>query len=257
MSFAPTIFEKCVRAVQKGKLIERKASTDKEYHFQDWFESRLKCTAEQFDRQGRNQYPDYTLARFQEGYEIKALAYPGREQDYDCNSHLPCGIYDGREIFYVFGRYPKKTDGNKYPVLDLVICHGSFLNADNKYIHKNKNLPGFGSYGDIRIRDRKMYVAPTPFALLDGVAHHRTLILPANMSVNGDFREVGEIKRREADEIVVAYSFDLRRNNIRSKSMPNPNAGTEHAFKAYRMPGDSDEQVSLRQPRESASPDSP
>jgi|SRR5829696_8936912 len=27
---------------------------------------------------------------------------------------------------------------------------------------------GFGSYGDILVRDRKMYVAPTPFALAEG-----------------------------------------------------------------------------------------
>ena len=65
----------------------------------------------------------------------------------------------------MFGRYPQDPDGKRYPVLDLVLCHGRFLNADNTYVHKNKSFRGFGSYGDILVRDRKMYVAPTPFAL--------------------------------------------------------------------------------------------
>jgi hypothetical protein len=38
-------------------------------------------------------------------------------------------------------------------VLDLVVCHGDFLNADHEYVHKNKNVKGFGIYGDIMIRD--------------------------------------------------------------------------------------------------------
>jgi hypothetical protein len=55
-----------------------------------------------------------------------------------------------------------RMDILRYPVLDLMLCHGSFLNADISYEHKNKSFRGFGSYGDILVRDRKMYVAPTP-----------------------------------------------------------------------------------------------
>ena len=55
----------------------------------------------------------------------------GGQASYDSNSQVPCGEHNGRQIFYVFGRYPDKPDGNRYPVLDLVICHCSFLNADN------------------------------------------------------------------------------------------------------------------------------
>jgi hypothetical protein len=40
--------------------------------------------------------------------------------------------------------------------VDLVLCRGDFLNADHNYVHKNKSIRGFGSYGDIMIRDRKM-----------------------------------------------------------------------------------------------------
>jgi hypothetical protein len=91
----------------------------------------------------------------------RGLAYPGREVNYDSNSQVPSGSHNGRTIFYVFGRYPAEPDGDSFPVLDLVICHGDFLNADHEYAHKNKNVKGFGSYGDIMIRDRKMYVAPS------------------------------------------------------------------------------------------------
>jgi hypothetical protein len=100
---------------------------------------------------------------------------------------------------YVFGRYPKNPDGKTYPVIDLVLCHGNFLNADHEYVHKNKSVKGFGSYGDILIRDRKMYVVPTPFHLVRGVAHQQTLILPADASADDELVEVGELRRREAD----------------------------------------------------------
>ena len=122
-----------------------------------------------------------------EGYELKGLAYPGRDASFDSNSQVPTGFHNGRTIYYVFGRYPKNPDGNSYPVLDLVICHGDFLNADHEYVHKNKSVKGFGSYGDILIRDRKMYVVPTPFRIAEGLAHQLTLILPAEMEVKGWF----------------------------------------------------------------------
>jgi hypothetical protein len=146
----------------------------------------------------------------------------------------------------VFGRYPKKPDGNRYPVLDLVLCHGSFLNADNSYEHKNKSFRGFGSYGDIMVRDRKMYVAPTPYALADGTAHRRTLIVPASENPGADFITVGTLARREIDEHVIAYRFDLRKNELHTTTTPNPSAGREHIFTAYRLAGDPTDAVSLR-----------
>lgn len=146
----------------------------------------------------------------------------------------------------MFGRYPANPDGNRYPVLDLVLCHGSFLNADNTYVHKNKSFRGFGSYGDILVRDRKMYVAPTPFALAEGTAHRRTLILPEGHAVDDDLFEVGTLTRSEVDEVVVAYSFDLRTNEIVTTNVPNPNAGREHVFKAYRVADDPADAVTLR-----------
>ena len=166
-----------------------------------------------------------------EGYELKGLAYPGRDASFDSNSQVPSGFHNGRTIYYVFGRYPKKPDGNTYPVLDLVVCHGDFLNADHEYVHKNKNVKGFGSYGDIMIRDRKMYVVPTPFHLVDGVAHQQTLILLPTDSRRRRFVEVGELRRREAAELIVGYSFDLQTNELIPKKVPNPGRAASTCFR--------------------------
>lgn len=246
MSLVSAVFKECARAGRDGALIEREGRSDKEFHFQNWFKRRLQHLGEDFDEPGRNTYPDFRIVRHPEGYELKALAYPGREADYDCNSQLPRGEHNGRQIFYVFGRYPSKPDGDRYPVLDLVICHGSLLNADSTYVHQNKSFRGFGSYGDLLVRDRKMYVAPTPFALADGTTHRRTLILPADTPVDDDLKEVGILIRREVKRMVVAYQFDLRTNELSTTLVRNPNAGREHVFRAWRVDGDPEEPVTLR-----------
>lgn len=241
-----SVFRACVDAIRRGELIEREGRADKEFHFQDWFRRRLDSLKLDYDSPGRNTYPDFRLVRSPEGYEIKGLAYPGREADYDCNSQIPRGEHNGRRICYVFGRYPSRPNGNRYPVLDLVICDGSFLNPDSAYVHKNKSFRGFGSYGDIMVRDRKMYVAPTPFALAEGTAHNSTLIVPSSTPVPEGFVQVGILTREEADELVVAYSFDLRTNEIAMTRMPNPNAHRCHHFKAYRLVEDRRDSVILR-----------
>ena len=48
------------------------------------------------------------------------------------------------------------------------------------------------------------------------------------------------------DQVVVAYSFDLRTNEITTTNVPNPSAGREHVFKAYRIAGDPADAVTLR-----------
>jgi hypothetical protein len=237
------VFEQCVRAVQAGELIESVSAKDKEFHFQNWFQLRLKNLGLHFDASSRNAYPDFCLVEFTEGFEIKGLAWPGRERDYDSNSQVPSGQHNGREIFYVFGRYPADLtiyadQGNgrrQYPVVDLVICHGDFLNSDHNYVHKNKSVKGFGTYGDIMIRDRKMYVAPTPFALTEGTTGLMTLILPESFPADPRFQEVGRLTRLEAKELVVGYTFDLRTNELKPERIPNPRAGTEHRFVAFRL----------------------
>jgi hypothetical protein len=229
------VFSCCIGAIRKGKLIRRESVKDKEFHFQNWVASRLDETKFHYETGGRNSYPDFRLVSLTEGYEVKGLAYPGREVNYDSNSQVPSGSHNGRTIFYVFGRYPAEPDGDSFPVLDLVICHGDFLNADHEYAHKNKNVKGFGSYGDIMIRDRKMYVAPTPFGLVSGVAHSQTLILPEGFAVTSEFKDVGRLIRSEADVLIVGYTFDLRNNNLKPETVSNPSAGREHVFHAWRV----------------------
>jgi len=141
------VFQRCVEAIREGVLIERVSSTDKEFHFQNWFKARLQETGLHFEMGGRNSYPDFRMVAVTDGYELKGLAYPGRDASFDSNSQVPSGLHNGRTVFYVFGRYPKQPDGPRYPVLDLVMCHGEFLNADHEYIHENKSVKGFGSYG--------------------------------------------------------------------------------------------------------------
>jgi hypothetical protein len=237
------VFEQCVLAVQAGELIESVSAKDKEFHFQNWFQKRLEKLDIHFDGLGRNTYPDFSLVEYTEGYEIKALAWPGRERDYDSNSQVPTGYHNGRQIFYVFGRYPADLtpyadQGNgrrQYPIVDLVMCHGDFLNADHNYVHKNKSVKGFGTYGDIMIRDRKMYVAPTPFALTEGTTGLMTLIVPEIARSDPRFEAVGNLSRVESDTLVVGYAFDLRTNELRAERVPNPRAGAEHRFAAYRL----------------------
>lgn len=236
-STCPSIYKQCVNAINKGLLIQRVSSSDKEFHFQNWFKSRLKESGQAFEIGGRNTYPDFRIVAITEGYELKGLAYPGRDASFDSNSQVPSGFHNGRTIYYVFGRYPKDPDGNKYPVLDLIICHGDFLNADHEYVHENKSVKGFGSYGDILIRDRKMYVVPTPFRLVEGLAHTYTLILPSDFEIEKGFVKVGELLRVEAQKVIVGYSFDLQNNQISPKTIPNANAGKEHLFCAWRLKG--------------------
>lgn len=183
--------------------------------------------------------------------DTRPLEYPGRDASFDANSQVPTGSHNGRTIYYVFGRYPKRTDpdGDSYPVIDLVICHGDFLNADHEYIHQNKSVKGFGSYGDILIRDRKMYVAPTPFHLAEGVAHHQTLIVPTEMDAGQEFHRVGTLTRRETEELVIAYSFDLRSNEIVADTVRNPFAGREHTFGAWRLKGSPKDSIRMRATR--------
>ncbi len=224
-------------------MIRRVSATDKEYHFQNWFKARLESLGDNFEVGGRNSYPDFRMVSTTEGFEVKGLAYPGRDASFDSNSQVPSGIHNGRTIYYVFGRYPKEPDGDTYPVLDLVICHGDFLNADHDYVHENKSVKGFGSYGDILIRDRKMYAVPTPFRLVDGVAHNQTLILPVETKPGRGFVHVGDLCRREAAELIVGYSFDLIANTLNPKKVPNPDAGREHRFSAWRVTGSPSEPV--------------
>lgn len=231
------VFAACEEAISNGILIHRESRQDKEFHFQNWFQARIDTLGLAYDAPKRNTYPDLRLVHYPEGFELKALAYPGREANYDSNSQIPTGLHNGRTVMYVFGRYPKGAEEADYPIIDLVMCHGDFLNIDHSYVHENKHVRAFGSYGDIMIRDRKMYVAPTPFGIADGLTGQRTLILPSDFDVDERVKPVGALTRTEAKELVIGYSFDLISNEMTTQQVENPNAGKEHYFQAYRISG--------------------
>lgn len=241
------LFVACNAAVDSGVLIHRSSRQDKEFHFQNWFRDRVDELGLLYDPPSRNSYPDFKLVGPAEGYEVKGLAYPGREATYDSNSQVPTGYHNGRNIFYVFGRYPKEPDGDDYPVIDLVMCHGDYLNADHSYVHENKSVRGFGSYGDIMIRDRKMYVSPTPFALTDGTAGQRTLILPKEVTADPRVRLAGELVRIESSRLVVGYKFDFADNSLTPQYIGNPSAGRRHEFRAYHAVGSRGPMVSSKE----------
>ncbi|WP_017324292.1 hypothetical protein [Synechococcus sp. PCC 7336] len=242
-----SLFGAASTAISDGVLIQRANRQDKEFHFQNWFKLLLESQSLDFDEPGRNTYPDFRLVHNPVGYEIKGLGFPGRVADYDCNSQIPHGVYRGRHIMYVFGRYPAKPDTNEYSVFDLVLCHGSFLNADDEYVHKNKSIRGMGSYGDILLRDRKMYVAPTPYGLLDGVERQVTLVLPDSWSPSDDVVKKGEIVRLEAERVMCGYQFDLTTNELQATWRDNPHAGRQHKFVAYRSTSSPGPDVQLKQ----------
>lgn len=108
------IFLACAAAVQRSELIRRQSVRDKEFAFQDWFKARLDEAGVLYDAPGRNRYPDFTLVDVAEGYEVKGLAYPGREADFDANSQVPTGFHTGRTVYYAFGRYPAKVEEDEY-----------------------------------------------------------------------------------------------------------------------------------------------
>jgi hypothetical protein len=245
LSIPVRVFTQCVKAIGDGVMIRRVSSSDKEFHFQNWFRDRLQALGEHIETGGRNSYPDFRMVAHTDGFEVKGLAYPGREASFDSNSQLPTGHHNGRTIYYVFGRYPKQPDGDTYPVLDLVICHGDFLNADREPHRRNKSVKGFGSYGDILIRARRMYVVPTPFHLAEGLAHRQTHILPSEMSAPG-LVKVGDLCRRECERLVVGYMYDRPADELSPKLISNPTAGKEHHFTAWRVKRAPTDQVSMK-----------
>ncbi|RYG12173.1 MAG: hypothetical protein EOO07_19470 [Chitinophagaceae bacterium] len=247
MSLILDVYKACHEAIRDGILITKESAQDKEYHFQNWFKERLITLNAAFDEPGRNTYPDFRMVNEPVGFELKGLQSPGRITNYDSNSQVPTGLHNGREVYYVFGRYDQiPIDPKKFPVLDLIICHGDFLNANHEYVHKNKNVKGFGSYGDIMIRDRKMYVCPTPYSLTEGTEGQITLIAPSALILTDDFEIVGSITRVECEEEIVSYEFDLTTNEIISHKQKNTNAAQEHHFIACRLKKEIGPKVSLR-----------
>lgn len=259
-------------AAEADSLIGKKHARDKEFFFQGWVKKYItKALNNIFPNievveQGRNSFPDFlvrdaTTGKPIQGYEVKGLAIPGRSDTFDANSKLPRGcnrLSDGTEydVYYIFGRYRNTDKSLKVELADLVVFHGDLINADRWYQHKNLHVKGFGSYGDIMIRDRKMYVPKTPYALLSGIENKRTLIVPyrirleallSRQELNGlpapmfnsfktlvvNLIKVGRIERVEVRNRITAYEVNLENLSIKPLVSLNPSRSRKHTFIVY------------------------
>jgi hypothetical protein len=246
---AAQLFIACVEGIEVP--IAFRSASDKEYGFQDWVRDRLVATGLRFQSSRRNSYPDLKLTDTPEGFEVKSLAHPGRNKTMDANSQPPGGFHDGREIHYVFGRYlrnPKTSLSGK--VRDLVLYHGDLVDPARDHAHKNLSFKTFGRYGDVMVRDRKMYVPKTAQGILSGLDDELTLVLPASTGELPGLSILNTIVRREAGELVLRYEFDFASNSLTTETMPNPTAGREHTFNVYRPEGRKGPPVELRPPAE-------
>lgn len=241
------IFLSLAHGYHNAVPIVRASSSDKEYHFQNWVKRRIEAVGLKYKELGRHGYPDFVLTDDMSGYEVKGLAHPGRVADFDCNSQLPLSIQDGRTVYYIFGRYPPSNE-QEFLVYDIVLCSASFLNAETHNENTNQSFRGAGSYGDILIRDRRMFVCATPYALASGTAGQATLILERTSAHLPEVLEsVGQLQRVESDQVVTGYSFDLRTDTLKSERGPNPSAGATHSFEAYRVKGHGTGPVAMTQ----------
>ncbi len=88
-------------------------------------------------------------------------------------------------------------------------------------------------------------MAPTPFALTEGTTGLMTLIIPEENTADSRFALVGQLMRIEADHLVMGYSFDFSQNSLKGVLAPNPNAGAQHNFCAYRLKSQSRKPVTM------------
>ncbi len=134
------------------------------------------------------EHPDFVLEHqgIRLGVECKSLAASSRFVDtgdglpcrttIDFNSTVPCGQenYKGKykpfaslrgqpiTVFYALGLYGRIESENR--LMAFLLVDGNYINRDYALHQQHRNLSrgGFGSYGDGRVRERKMYIFPNP-----------------------------------------------------------------------------------------------
>lgn len=170
-------------------------------------------------------------------------AHPPPESQYDESSNRCPAVVRSARAHIAHGGAIHQTPTGRNLAIFIGPCPSR---TKTRYVHKNTSVKGFGTYGDIMIRDRKMYVAPTPFALTEGTTGLMTLILPENFGSDDRYQVVGNLTRVEADLLVTGYKFDLRTNELTAQRVPNPKAGTQHRFIAYRLKSQAGKPVSMK-----------
>lgn len=241
------VFAECVAAIERGDLIKRESSKDKEFHFQNWVQARLKRTRLKFDDVGRNTYPDFRLVASTGGFEVKGLAYPGREANYDCNSQVPSGSQRSDHLLHL--RPLSGETGRQF------LSSFRSRNLPRRLSERRSQLRSQKQERE-RVRNLRRHHDPRQenVCRTDSVWSHdwnaQTLILPAKFPVDDRFRSVGTLVRFEADNLILGYSFNLKTNALKPESIKNPGAGRQHEFIAYRLKGSRGDTVALRPVRE-------
>jgi hypothetical protein len=133
--------------------------------FSEWFRDNLSFQSVDVHT-GR--HPDIVIVEPNaiEGYELKSAR--SRSAGVQYNSTPPCGTMPHGSgtipCFYVFADYQvPRGQGHGY-LQDLVIVDGDYINNDYSIVlqHGTHYTRDFGSYGDGRIRHRRMYHFPNP-----------------------------------------------------------------------------------------------
>jgi hypothetical protein len=144
----------------------------------------------------------------------------------DFNSTVPCGqenfkgkFQPYRELrgkplrtFYALALYGEVGGENK--VLSFILADGNYLNRDYKLHQEHKNIsrPGFGSYGDGQIRERKMYIFPNP--LTDDDLKGTISLVSENSKLIQDFPDLvpvmTKIKRSSSGTKYPFYVYRLK-----------------------------------------------
>lgn len=143
----------------------------------------------------------------------------------DFNSTVPCGRerYKGKflpyaslrgqplRLFYALGLYGEAEDESR--VLSFLLVDGNYINRDYRLHEEHLNISrgGVGSYGDGRIRERKMYIFPDPLT---------------------DEDLVGSVSLIVEEEKLTAYFPQLSLTMTKVRRTP---AGVEYPFYVYRL----------------------
>ncbi len=237
------LFVEAVRAVKAGAAMTPRAKDDKEYFAQDWIIDRLNAIGMPFVQQGRNSYPDFWAGHpaLVEGYEVKSLSFntgkPARK-DFDCNSTIPSGRKNNRDVFLAFFLY---TGSGADPRLvhTLAIAHADLINADHAVAdaHENVPIPQFGSYADGFIRDRKMYVFPHPLTIYPAGIGKCSLIVPETWGLQDPrIKKVTNITRTVAKDATDSYTIQLHgTGRVVVNRKPYANAGQNLEFDVFEV----------------------
>lgn len=158
-------------------------------------------------------HPDIVITEtsYIEGYELKSARSRNAQVQY--NSTPPCGTmsYGNRRIkgFYVFADYNLDTSQEVGHLQDLVIVDGDFINSDYALVERHRtDYEPCGSYGDGRIRHRRMYHFPNPMSLLES----GILLVSKDSNLEAQFSEfvklhlINRLDRADVKNVFYVYA---------------------------------------------------